>query len=301
MPQFVEPWARMTIRHCQALQSIGLATCGKGGARLAARLSMQTTRQTILRRIMDLPDGSAGSVVYLGIEDFAFRRGYRFGLPVDRDALLQRWWYFFEGSLGCIGILKQWLIRALYRALREESPALTRAHLEKAALPDAKWERMRADAQSGEAEFKHATEHNSYLSDLASLATFVPTQPDSAPAQDGVPANPANGTLNQQTPKRKRRPGESSPRRDQVGTSGVDRAATQCPFSGPIQLEAKRWLESAVQEVQCPTCGSVSKAKLKGSSVVIAPHPQRKSRPVRNVTRWAGRDDADWVIVEKKE
>src|SRR6266516_2626803 len=79
MPQFVEPWARMTIRHCQDLQSIGLATCGKGGARLAARLGMQTTRQTILRRIMDLPDGSAGSVVYVGIDDFAFRRGYRFG------------------------------------------------------------------------------------------------------------------------------------------------------------------------------------------------------------------------------
>ncbi len=79
IPQFVEPWARMTIRHGQALQAIGLATCGKGGARLAARLGIQTTRQTILRRIMDLPDISAGSLVYLGIDDFSFRRGYRFG------------------------------------------------------------------------------------------------------------------------------------------------------------------------------------------------------------------------------
>ena len=79
MPQFVEPWARMTIRHCEALQSIGLATCGKGGTRLAARLGMQTSRHTILRRIMDLPDASTGSVVFLGIDDFAFRRGYRFG------------------------------------------------------------------------------------------------------------------------------------------------------------------------------------------------------------------------------
>src|SRR3989442_8001609 len=34
-------------------------------------------------------------------------------LKVDHDRLLQRWWYFFEGSLGCIGILKQWLVRAL--------------------------------------------------------------------------------------------------------------------------------------------------------------------------------------------
>src|SRR5260370_21220483 len=29
-------------------------------------------------------------------------------LQVDHDALIQRWWYFFEGSIGCIGILKQW-------------------------------------------------------------------------------------------------------------------------------------------------------------------------------------------------
>ena len=40
---------------------------------------MPTTRPTILRRIMDLPEVSAGSVVYLGIDDFSFRRGYRFG------------------------------------------------------------------------------------------------------------------------------------------------------------------------------------------------------------------------------
>jgi len=78
LPTFVEPWARMTIRCCQHITSIGLATCGKGGARLAARLGIQTTRPTILRRIMVLPGAPASSVVYLGIDDFAFRRGYRF-------------------------------------------------------------------------------------------------------------------------------------------------------------------------------------------------------------------------------
>src|SRR6266700_2601430 len=69
----------MTIRHCQQITSIGLATCGKGGTRLAARLGIQTTRQTILRRIMDLPDSSPGVILFLGIDDFAFRRGCRFG------------------------------------------------------------------------------------------------------------------------------------------------------------------------------------------------------------------------------
>jgi transposase len=78
-PAFVEPWARATIRFCQHITSIGLATCGRGGARLAARLGIQTTRQTILRRIMALPDIPTGSVIFVGIDDFSFRRGCRFG------------------------------------------------------------------------------------------------------------------------------------------------------------------------------------------------------------------------------
>jgi transposase len=79
LPTEVSPWARMTIRCCQQITSIGLATCGKGGKKLAARLGMQTSRNTILRRIMELPDPSLRSVVFLGIDDFSFRRGYRFG------------------------------------------------------------------------------------------------------------------------------------------------------------------------------------------------------------------------------
>jgi transposase len=79
LPTLVEPWARMTIRLTKVLQSIGLATCGKGGSRLAARLAMRSTRQTILRRIMDLPSPSKVLVQLLGIDDFSFRRRFRFG------------------------------------------------------------------------------------------------------------------------------------------------------------------------------------------------------------------------------
>jgi transposase len=87
LPAFVEPRARMTIRSCQQITSIGLSTCGKGGTRLAARLGIQTSRDTILRRVMGLPDTSAGSVVFLGIDDFSFRRGYRFGtILVDLES-----------------------------------------------------------------------------------------------------------------------------------------------------------------------------------------------------------------------
>src|SRR6266699_3894314 len=111
---------------------------------------------------------------------------------------------------------------------------------------------------------------------------------------------PQDVTVEQKTRKRKSRVGEPSPRRDQVGTALPEGASTYCSFSGPIQLAAARWLESTVEVVQCPTCGSVSKAKVKGQSVVIAPHPPRKSRPVRNVTRWM-EQGTEWTLVQKKE
>jgi transposase len=79
LPDFVEPFARMTLRSAEQITSVGLATSGKGGTRLAARLGLRSSRQTILRHIMDLPDPPAESILFLGIDDFAFRRGRRYG------------------------------------------------------------------------------------------------------------------------------------------------------------------------------------------------------------------------------
>jgi hypothetical protein len=186
----------------------------------------------------------------------------------------------------------------LARELKEESAELTRAHLEQAVLPDAKWERMRADARSGEAEFEYADRQNGYLSNLASLPTFVPRPPDPASTARSK-TSPQDATVEQKTPKRKRRVGEPSPRRDPVGTARPVAETAFCSFSGSIELEAVRWLESRVEVVQCPRCGSVSKAKLKGQSVVITPHPPRKVRPVRNVTRWM-EEERGWKLVQKE-
>src|SRR5882762_9796796 len=79
------------------------------------------------------------------------------------------------------------------------------------AVCAAKWERMRADARSGEAEFQYADGQNSYLSELASMPTFTSKQPDPAP-----PSTPP--TADQKTRKPKGHIGEPSPYRDQVGT-----------------------------------------------------------------------------------
>ena len=95
-------------------------------------------------------------------------------------------------------------------------------------------------------------------------------------------------------------PKQRASHHDAVGETQRAVPSTNCSFSRPIQLEVARWLESTVEVVQCPTCGSVSKAKLKRSAVVIAPHPPRKSRPVRNVTRWM-EQGTQWILVQRKE
>ncbi len=127
------------------------------------------------------------------------------------------------------------------------------------------------------------------------MPTVVPKGHDSAPTPQTF-----DTTIDGKARKPKIRVGEPSPHRDQVGTGKPEGESTHCSFSGPIQLEAVRLLQSTVQEVQCPTCGSVRQAKIKGQSVVITPHPRRKSRAVRNVTRWM-EQGTEWVLVQKKE
>ncbi|HAT46157.1 MAG TPA: ISL3 family transposase [Ktedonobacter sp.] len=76
---FVAPWARVTARLFQMVQTIGLATGGRLGVRVTDRMGIQTSRLTILRRIMALPTGPVRQVLQLGIDDFSFKRGRKFG------------------------------------------------------------------------------------------------------------------------------------------------------------------------------------------------------------------------------
>jgi transposase len=77
LPTFVDPWARVTVRLRQALQAIGIATCGEVGTRLAERLTLPTSPTTLLRCIMALPTEKVGSVKELGVDDFGATRSYK--------------------------------------------------------------------------------------------------------------------------------------------------------------------------------------------------------------------------------
>lgn len=72
-------------------------------------------------------------------------------VPVhERPQLEHHWEFLFERSIGCVGVLKDWLIRALGRALEDDAKTIKLAHLEKTAQSVLQCDIMLTEALVGE-------------------------------------------------------------------------------------------------------------------------------------------------------
>jgi hypothetical protein len=119
--------------------------------------------------------------------------------------LIQNWEYLYERSIGCIGVLKQWLNRALACAVNDGT-ALTVRHLERTAMTVPQISKLLADVMDGEERCRESDADRELL--RARLA--LPSR--GASAGTGCP-HPSPGT----TTKGGRRPGQRSPVRDPIG------------------------------------------------------------------------------------
>ena len=110
----------------------------------------------------------------------------------------------YERSIGCVGILKQWLTRALAAALADGKATLQNRHLEETALQVSQCERILIEAREGEARLNEDDRSRSRLRNLLGVgeATVVP----------------AVHQIQRPRPIRARRDcGRRNPKRDKVG------------------------------------------------------------------------------------
>ena len=86
LPELVKPHARRTCRLAEAQGRVGAALGGEAGAKLAHRLAMPASADTVLRLIrhLPLPEKAAPRVVGVGVgvDDWALRKGRTYGTIV---------------------------------------------------------------------------------------------------------------------------------------------------------------------------------------------------------------------------
>jgi hypothetical protein len=126
-------------------------------------------------------------------------------LPVlEEPQLVEQWEFLYARSIGCIGLLKMHLNRALNRALTEQAKTVTLAHLRQTALSETRVELALRNALESEAELTESGGADERLLTLLGLRGSR-----TAPQAQTEEPSPK--------PKPQDRPGKRSPGRDVTG------------------------------------------------------------------------------------
>jgi energy-coupling factor transporter ATP-binding protein EcfA2 len=129
-------------------------------------------------------------------------------LPIDSGFdLCGIWDFLYERSLGCVGVLKDWLMRAVITTLRSGGADLKQRVLEKSALSASQCEKILAEAREGELRLAENDAAQSRLRRLLNLDAGLPLPAHEESTETEIAPTRIN----------RHKPGMRDPKRDPVG------------------------------------------------------------------------------------
>jgi AAA domain-containing protein len=130
-------------------------------------------------------------------------------IPLEEEPdLLQEWKYCYERTIGCVGVLKDWLTRAYAEMIEKGEKTLSRVLLEQHALSVDRCDQMITEAATGEASFRE--------DDHASYRLRVRLGLEQGPARQTEHEQKSSSVSSQ---RRSHRVGQRNPSRDPVRNS----------------------------------------------------------------------------------
>jgi energy-coupling factor transporter ATP-binding protein EcfA2 len=137
-------------------------------------------------------------------------RSFEQHLPLSEPPdLVKEWEYLYERSIGCVGVLKDWLVRTLTGVFRRNATVLTHSDLRAHALSVSQCDKMLSEALEGEVRLLESAEERSRLRTRLGLSSQENNRED--------PTSLAGGAVEVAPRKQHRKPGQRRPGRDSIG------------------------------------------------------------------------------------
>jgi hypothetical protein len=214
-------------------------------------------------------------------------------LQVDIPEMLTHWKWFGEWSIGCIGILGDWVVETAATLCRAGESVLTLEALAKHALKPAQRLKLETEARTGEFKIEEAKKESEHeLQRLLGRLSLIPGSSLQHPSL-------SNGATRREPPSSSRSSSriERAAHRDPVGEQVLAATSAKCSYVGRIEVSSRQFQETGTTCVECPTCGARRTLKSPKDQPHFPSHPKRLSPPRNRERRWRVQNQS-WKLVE---
>lgn len=217
-------------------------------------------------------------------------------LICDVEALLLQWQWFAEWCIGCVGILRDWIVDTVAALCEEGKTTLTIEALKEYALQPDQRVRLEMEARAGERKVEAGkAKSEQQLQELTANPTKTPkASPDTtASSIPQTETTQTKASVSDPPPKTSKASKiERAAGRDPVGTAVQEKTTTKCVFSGRVvEISLKNIKDTGIRSVECPECFSMRSMTTQGETIRYPSHDPRKTRKPNHEPRWVRREE----------